>query len=263
MTRALCSIVVALLPFLLVQALRAQPVQRPAAPSPKFSEDELRRGVESLRAGGNPFPELITRTGPGLFKVGTVSLDTNAKRVAVPGRINMTQGIIEYLAVVDGRGKTHESVLALEVQPSLLQFALILLGYEQGEIDPGDVATRRPPSFAKWGEPLALTVEWDRDGKTERALAESFVFNRETQSALTGMRWHFTGSFFSRRGFAADNTGSVVATFLDVRAMINTANQIGNPYRGASKGYEINAKVMPPVNTPIRLVFESARPPAR
>jgi hypothetical protein len=228
-----------------------------------MSEDELRRGAESLRSGANPFPELIVKTGPGLFKIGTVTLDTNARRVSVPGRINMVQGIIEYLAVVDGRGKTHESVLALDVQPSLLQLALILLGYEQGEIDPGDRATQRPPSFARWGEPLALTVEWERDGKTERAPAESLVFNRETQAALTGMRWHFTGSFFTRRGFAADTTGSVAATFLDFRAMINTANQIGNPYRGTAKGYEINTRAMPPVNTPVRLVFESTRPPAR
>lgn len=262
MTRVVSAIVIVLLPFLLVPALGAQPAQAPAR-SPRINEDELRRGVESLRSGGNPFPELLTKTGPGLFKVGTVSLDTNTRRVFVPGRINMIQGIVEYLAVVDGRGKTHESILALDVQPSLLQFALILLGYEQGELDPGDAATRRPPSFSKWGEPLVLTVEWERDGKTERVPAESLVFNRETQSALTGMRWHFTGSFFSRRGFAADSTGSVVATFLDFRAMINTANQIGNPYRGADKGYEINAKVMPPMNTPIRLVLESARPPAR
>jgi hypothetical protein len=189
-----------------------------------------------------------------------MSLDLKARTVKIPGRINMTQGIIEYLAVMDGRGKLHESVLALDVQPSLLQFALILLALEPGELKPGDPATRRPPALARWGDPVALWVEWDRGGNVERVSADQLVFNRETQKPMEGGRWHFTGSFFHRDRFLADVTGSIAATWLDFHAMLNASAQAGNPYRGSQAGYEVNTKIVPPLDTPIRLVIEPINP---
>lgn len=219
-------------------------------------EEDLRRGAEGLRSGQSPFPQIAKQVGPGLYELGTITLDLKARRATVPGRINMSQGIIEYLAVMDRRGKLHESVLALDVQPSLFQLALILLGLEQSEWAPPDPATRQFTGLAKPGDPILMWVEWDRNGKTERVAAEALVFNRETQKPLDGSRWHFTGSFFSRNRFAADVTGSLVATWFDLRAIVNTAAQAGNPYRGPNLGYEVNAKLVPPVDTPIRLVME-------
>ncbi len=227
------------------------------AKEPAFRmEEELRKGAEGLRTGQSPFPEIAKQVGPGLFELGTIRLDLNARRLTVPGRINMTQGIIEYLAVMDRRGKLHESVLALDAQPSLLQLALILLGLEQSEWAPPHPVTRRFVGFTKPGDPLLLWVEWDRANKTERVPANLLVYNRETGRPLEGQNWHFTGSFFSRNRFAADVTGSVVATWLDLRAIINTPAQAENPYRGPNLGYEVNSKLVPPVDTPIRLVIE-------
>jgi hypothetical protein len=219
-------------------------------------QGELQKGLDGLRSGASPFPELVKHVGPGFYELGTITLDLNARRVRVPGRINMTEGIIEYLAVMDRRGKLHESVLALDAQPSLLQLALILVGLEPGALAPGDPVTRKPPTLAKWGDPVALWVEWERAGKTERVPAAMLVFNRETQKPMEGNRWHFTGSFFGRNRFAADVTGSMVATWLDLRAMLNVSTQVGNPYQGPNLGYEVNTKVVPAVDTPIHLVFE-------
>jgi hypothetical protein len=230
----------------------------PTAPAIR-EENELRKGAEGLQSGANPFPEFVKKIGPGLYEIGTVVLDMNAKQAKVPGRVNMNRGIIEYLAVVDGRGKLHESILALNVQPSMLQLALILMGLEAGEWAPPEPGARiSAPTFVKMGDPLALFVEWVKDGKTERMPADTLIFNRETQQSLKGNRWNFTGSFFSARGFAADVTGSVIATFFDYRAVLNVSQQVGNPYRGQNQGYEINAGAVPPLDTPIRLVFEPA-----
>ena len=241
-----------------------------APPSPEYvpfdpskepvfrGEEELRKGAEGLRSGQNPVPQIAKQVGPGLYELGTISLDLKARRATMPGRINMTQGIIEYLAVMDRRGKLHESVLALDVQPSQVQLALILLGLEQGEWAPPKPGPPQPPTIVKPGDPVFLWVEWERNGKTERVPAEALLFNRETQKPLEGSRWHFTGSFFTRRGFAADVTGSLVATWFDLRAILNASAQAGNPYRGPNLGYEVNSKVVPPLNTPIRLVMEPA-----
>jgi hypothetical protein len=221
-------------------------------------EGELRKGADSVRSGDSPFPQIVKKVGPDLYELGTITLDTKARKVTIPGRINMTEGIIEYLAVMDKRGKLHESVLALDVQPSLFQLALILLGLEPGEWSPGNPAAQQPPTLAKWGDPVVMWVEWDRAGKAERVLADALVFNRETQKSLEGNRWHFTGSLFSRNVFAADVTGSLIATWLDLRAILNASAQIGNPYRGANLGYEVNSGIIPPLDTPIRLVIEPA-----
>jgi hypothetical protein len=229
------------------------------AKEPAFrGEEQLRKGADSLRSGDSPFPRLVKQVGPGLYELGTITLDVNARVVKVPGRINMTQGIIEYFAVMEGRGKLHESVLALDVQPSLLQLGLILLGLEPGELAPGDVATRTPPRLARWGDPVMLWVEWEQGGKVERIAADQLVWNRETQKPMEGNRWHFTGSFFGRDRFAADVTGSIVATWLDFRAMLNTSVQVENPYRASRAGYEVNTKLAPPLDTPVRLLIEPA-----
>jgi len=222
-------------------------------------EQELRKGAAGVQSGDDPLPGVVKKVGPGLFEVGTIALDLNTRQARVPGRINMTRGIIEYLAVMDGRGKLHESVLALDVQPSLLQLALILLGLEPGELAPGDPVARTPPRLVKRGDPVVLWVEWRHEGKTTRVLADTLVFNRETQKPLAGNTWNFTGSFFAPRGFVADMTGSLVATWLDYRAILNASLQIGNPYRGASVGYEVNTGAVPPLDTPIHLVVEPAR----
>lgn len=265
---AVACVVVAL--TALIALAQAPPRPQPSTPSrpsyvpfdptaPAIREgNELRKGAEGLQSGANPFPEFVKRVGPGLYEIGTVMVDMNAKQAKVPGRINMTRGIIEYLAVVDGRGKLHESILALNVQPSMLQLALILMGLEAGEWAPPEPGGRRAPTFVKMGDPVSLFVEWAKDGKTERMPADALIFNRETQQSLKGNRWNFTGSFFSGRGFAADVTGSVIATFFDYRAVLNVSQQIGNPYRGQNQGYEINVSAVPPVDTPIRLVFEPA-----
>ena len=221
-------------------------------------ESEVRKGAESLRSGQSPFPQIVKQVGPDLYELGTITLDLKARRAKIPGRINMTQGIIEYLAVMDKRGKLHESVLALDVQPSFMQLALILLGFEPGEVTLPDAKTKRPPALAKWGDPVTLWVQWDRNGKTERHPIDALVFNRETQKPLEGNRWHFTGSVFYQNMFAADVSGSLIATWLDFQAILNASNQIGNPYRGQNLGYEVNTKLLPPVDTPIRLIIEAA-----
>ena len=219
--------------------------------------DQIVQGHERASQEHVPFPQFVKKVGLDLYELGTITLDQKAKRVRIPGRINMTNGIIEYLAVMDKRGKLHESVLALDVQPSFMHLALILLGLEPGELAPGDPVTRKPPTMAKWGDPVLLWVEWEREGKTERIPAGVLLFNRETQKPGE-TEWRFTGSFFNRGAFAADVTGSLIATWPDFRAIINASSQAGNPYRGTNAGYEVNTKLVPPVDTPIRLVIEPA-----
>src|SRR5262245_33801666 len=64
---------------------------------------------------------------PGVYEVGSIKLDKNARNVKVPAKVNMVDGLIEYLMVTP-KGATHESVLASEAEPQDLHMAMLLLG---------------------------------------------------------------------------------------------------------------------------------------
>ena len=49
-----------------------------------------------------------------------------------------------------------------------------------------------------------------------------------------------------------------MATRFDLRAILNASAQVGNPYRGTNIGYEVNAKLIPPMDTPIWFIIELA-----
>ena len=84
--------------------------------------------------------------------MGKALVDTRARTVTCPGRINMDEGAIEYLAVAP-RGKTHESLLLIDARPLHLQLALLLLGLEPKNVleRQGDKATPQGRSGSAYG----------------------------------------------------------------------------------------------------------------
>ena len=64
---------------------------------------------------------------PGVFELGTIRLDKNASTVSFPAKVNMVDGLIEYI-LVTSKGATHESVLVTEVSPQNVHMAMLLLG---------------------------------------------------------------------------------------------------------------------------------------
>ena len=72
-------------------------------------------------------PPSIREVSPGVFQVGGVKLEREARRVSFPAKLNMTNGPIEYLLVTTA-GKAHESLLTTDIEPQHLQVAMLLLG---------------------------------------------------------------------------------------------------------------------------------------
>src|SRR5688572_12316862 len=64
---------------------------------------------------------------PGVFEVGAVKLDKNTHTVTVPAKVNMVDGLVEYLMVTP-LGAVHESVLVSEAQPQDVHMAMLLIG---------------------------------------------------------------------------------------------------------------------------------------
>ncbi len=211
------------------QAAEGQPVDKPGAPP-------------------------IQRIDQYRLRVGQVFVDRKQRRVDIPSRLNMVEGILEYYAVASN-GKLHESVLEVLPEPSHIHLGLLLVGLETTVWDRSD--PNKMPSITKAGSPLDLYVEWTHDGKTRRERAEYFLYNRKAKGAPPPQTWRFQGSVFWNNRYAADLDRSVVGLIPDEQTVVNIVGDIGNPYRGDDLGYEVYKEHVPPKGTPVTLVLQA------
>lgn len=196
----------------------------------------------SLRAERAPPPSWV--------EVGAVRIDAKNRVLAVDGHVNQVRGVIELLACGPA-GKTHESVLVLDVEPLDLQTALILLGLKPGGSDFG--VGVGPPSGAQ----VELAIEWDEDGRTLAIPAGEAVYHRGLQSVLSHAEWVFNGSQVEDGRLSADREQSFIATYWDPWAILN----LGLPCGADDTLLQAHGPSLPPVGTPITLRLTPARVP--
>ncbi len=208
-----------------------------------------------------------------------VRLDRTAGVVSVDGAACLDRGILEYVAVAEN-GKEYESLFRLQCRPAHLQQALLMAGFQVGEVTQdalGDYADKpgpetQPPHSGgqpKSAPPTYLTIDVEveqPDGSWKRQPVESFMTDRRTGRPPARLCWVFTGSYFARSGpddagvFAADHTLSVIALWYDPSAVLNLTEGVGNPYRGSAAGLEVNPDAIPQRNTCVRLVLRESGP---
>ena len=190
-----------------------------------------------------PRPAPVRWEGPTAM-FGSVRLDSATKTVVATGWVNQTEGPIEVLAC-GIQGKVHESVFVLAVNPLDLQAAFLLAGLKSGE--PMPELGAGPPR----GDPLDVVVEWNADGKTRSARAESFVWNVEDNAVLPDTPWIFTGSVVKDGQFKALAEESLVVTYWDPFAIVN----LPLPCGANDEILVVNTNVVPPYETPVALRF--------
>ena len=189
----------------------------------------------------------VVKLRENLYRIGQVTVDMNKREASINGWVNMNDGLIEYLACSPG-GKLHESVLVLEVKPTVLQVALILIGLEAKS----DFQDQETPPLPK-GAPVEIWVEWNQEGETKRVRAEDMVFDTRKNKSMEHTYWVFTGSIIHEGRFLAEMEKSLIATYHDGAAIIN------NPLpEGADDTvYSVNQKLVPKRGTPITLTIRA------
>jgi hypothetical protein len=205
----------------------------------------LLRGVAALLAAAFVLPSFgddaadpVPMNRDRTVAVGSVRVDPVARTLAVPGWVNQVSGAIELLACGPG-GKTHESVLVLDVDPVDLQTALLLLGLKPGQGLTG-LGQGRPQ-----GAEVDLWVDWQGAGGARSERAERFVFNTQARKVLPKTPWIFTGSVVEEGDFKASAEESLVATYWDPWAIINIALPCGTNDEILS----VNTNIVPPLQT--------------
>ncbi len=217
------------------------------------------QGTPVQKPGAPP----IKRLDAYRLRVGAVFVDRLNRFIEMPTKVNMQEGILEYVAV-GTNGKLHESVLEVLAEPSHVHLGLLLIGLEPRAYQKQDDIYALP-KLAKEGGRIELMMQWadPSTGEERRAPPSAWLYNRKNKGAPPPQAWFFEGSQFWNGRYSADVERSVVSLIPDMNAVIVIGGDAGNPYRGDALGYEVYTDQIPPNGTPVKLIAKvhGAKPP--
>jgi len=231
------------------RAARAQSGSSSSATQPHPGRDApLWDKSNDREFGGVP---VIRKIREGVLRVGNITVNKRGRYVTVKGEVNMQEGLVEYLAC-SPRGKLHESVLKLNVDPFYLQIALLLIGLEPGN---KPLARQGDPGTPD-GDPVEIWVTWaGKEKKMIKHRAEDLIFNKAAKKTMGQTDWIFTGSQVIRGRFMAQVEHSIAATYHDPFAIFDHPLPTGSDDRL----YYVNSEIVPPKGTPVTFVVKSKK----
>jgi len=199
-------------------------------------------------------------------------------RAEVDAVVCLGEGILDYLVVPPDSGKEYETLLRMEARPSELHAALLALGARPGPLPPElrgenrgappDAAgepTEGKPATVRIGDRVTISVRWGEPGREKEAPIEEWLTDRATGKTAQGLSWIFSGSFFrkypdGKEVYVGDVERLAVAVWYHAACVLNLGVAVGNPYRGERLGFEIKRAAVPPVGTPVRIIFKVLKP---
>lgn len=210
-----------------------------------------------------PAQPSVTKLEDGRMKVGEVTFDPETRAVEFPARINMTEGLLEFL-VVHQNGKVHESLFVTDISATDLNIALKLLRYK---------ASRE--LYLKLNKDGSLSSVFEEASDEEKRESRLSIFVREgegedaketnvcdwihhavTEKPMPREPWVYGGSFFYEGKFVAETSGDIIAIFLSNAALGNYAgkdNQDDNVWL-------VRPRVVPAEGTSVKLVIRPYQP---
>ena len=164
---------------------------------------------------------------------------------------------LEFFATYPARG--YESIVVIQVKPSLVHAGLLRLGAESGH------PARFEPKFEPaTGTEVEIEVRWkDQAGKSRRARAQEWVRDIKTKKALE-LNWVFAGSGF----WTDDETGKQVYRADSAGDFISVLNlptsTLDLPIRSASalesRLFEGFVEHLPPEKTVVTMILKPKLP---
>lgn len=209
--------------------------------------------------------KLVKQISPGVFDLNGIQINAATRELRIPCDILHQKLPIEYALCHENGEKVHETVLETKVQPIQVQLALLLANYQPGtlgileKLDPKE----ERPYKDKDTEPkipganrLAIHVEWKDGDKIKKVPLSDFIQNIEKRKTPDDLdTWIFNGSFIDETGFAAEVTGSIISTYVDRGAIINSAAK-GNQRDDLWISMPAN---IPPEETKVTLIITPAK----
>jgi hypothetical protein len=205
----------------LLTTLAHLPAQDAAAPKP-----DAKAQLEAAQ-------KLVKQLSPGVFDLNGIQITTATRELRIPCDILHQKLPIEYALCHENGEKVHETILETKVKPIQIQLALLLANYQPatlGILEKLDPKEERPYKD-KDTEPktpganrLAIHVEWKDGDKTKNVPLSDFIQDIDKRKTPPDLdTWIFNGSLIDQSGFVAEQTGSIISTYVDRAANINSA----------------------------------------
>ena len=192
------------------------------------------------------------------YQIGGVSFDENTREIRFPTKVNLTEGLLEYL-IVHQSGKVHEALLSTEISPTDLNLAFTLLRYPPSrELYPlpeedGAASSKFPtvPADVKARARITIDVEWTLDGKLRRVPINEWIQHAVKSTSMPAGPWVYGGSEFSEGKFIPETSGDIAAIFLAMSALINYPGDDNN----SDDVWAPFPKRVPPVETNVTVII--------
>lgn len=183
--------------------------------------------------------------------------DQKAVRVLVEASVCLRKGALEHLLTRRGC-KEHEAILAADIDARDLHAALLLTGAE-----PGRPMVFRPKAKPPSGTAVKITLAYkNKGGKEVKLPAQQWIRHVKTGKDLH-VDWVFVGSVF-----VVDDADPAKVRYLaqhgDVICVANFESALLDlPILSTASGevdYEAHTDRIPPLQTPVLVILEPARP---
>jgi len=183
--------------------------------------------AEEPPAAAEPVKPSVTKLDGTRYQIGAVIFDEKTREIRFPTKVNMTEGLLEFL-IVHQNGKVHESLLSTEISPTHLNLALTLLHYRPSrELCPlpnetGGASDKFPevPADVKAAARVTIEVEWSDAGKVRRIPVNEWIQHGVKATSMPAGPWVYGGSDFYEGKFSAETTGDVAAIFISPSALL-------------------------------------------
>ncbi len=184
--------------------------------------------------------------------------DPTRRQLVLRARVCLREGFLEHF-LCSKNSKEHESLLATEAPPRLLNVGLILVAG-----DPGHPVKYRPEFLPPAGPVVAIDLEWTEDGKPRRSNARAWVKDQKTGKPLE-TDWVFAGSETysdpetKRVAFGADG-GDLITVSNFPSAILDLP--IASSNSDAERTFVGFTENVPPLETRVTLYLRAVKPAA-
>jgi len=249
MTRLLAILLVSPLAPLALAQDRA-PVEPASLPAPDQAVTPVKPTVEKI--------------DDSRFRIGKLTFDRKSREIRFPAKVNMTDGLLEFL-VVHENGKIHESLLLTDVPPTHINLAFTLLRYPASrELCPlpsetGGASDQFPvvPPDVKAAARVTIDVEYSYNGSPRRLPANEWIQHAVKSTPMPSGPWVYGGSDFFDGKFIAETTGDIAAIFVAPSALLNYPGDDNRddtvwlvfPKRVPPEGTDVTVIITPVSNT--------------
>ncbi|WP_377177776.1 YdjY domain-containing protein [Rubritalea tangerina] len=220
--------------------------------SGKYSAQYAQINEVGAKVEASPQPK-VEVLGEGRLRIGEVHLDKHKRTIMFPAKVNMVDGVVEYLLVSE-QGKVHESVFTTVACPRDVHVACLLLGVQgvSAELWPDGFLSIAPENQVR------IEVSWKSNGPIKKLpISKSVVRacspdkSKEAKVCLADGAWLYSGSYLRKGAFAAQVEGSVIAIIADRAALVNGLR----PNNDDDSLFTVNRHSLPRRYYPVRITL--------